>query len=328
MRPVWKKVFSYAIRLVGVGLFVGVIWKYDGLGALTNVQTANWWLFAAGILATAILLGIKTVRWWYMLDRLNFPNRFWRSFLQYFAAYFVGVITPGRIGDFVKISYLKREGFPTARSVTVSILDRFLDMVFMGGCAALVTLYLAQLTELPFLPIAFVGAAAIAIIAFVILLFTNMAYVRSAFRWLLSRLIGQGNTTLLGRGVDDAIAVLFEYSISNYVWMIIFTGAAWLLHFFIIYIFSLSIGLNLDFIHVMVFNVASTAVVIFLPITYAGVGTRDITLIWLFALAKYSSDQAILFSTVILTMYLLISCVSFIAWCLQPMRSVTVLGET
>ena len=67
-----------------------------------------------------------------MLRQQNIQYSIIHSFLIYFSSIYVGFITPGRIGEFVKVLYLKSErGIGISRGFSSVLVDRLFDLYLL-----------------------------------------------------------------------------------------------------------------------------------------------------------------------------------------------------
>ena len=53
------------------------------------------------------------------------------SFLMYCSGLYLGVVTPGRMGEIAKALYLKKDGYSMGKSLVGAVLDRLADFIFL-----------------------------------------------------------------------------------------------------------------------------------------------------------------------------------------------------
>ena len=97
------------------------------------------------------------------------------------------------------------------------------------------------------------------------------------------------------------------------------------MYFTLMYLLSQLLEINISFLAVVACVSISLAVSL-LPISIAGLGTRDITLVALFSTLGLSSEAAIAFSTLLLLLYFVNSLICFPAWLVHPLRMRTHTG--
>jgi SAM-dependent methyltransferase/uncharacterized membrane protein YbhN (UPF0104 family) len=131
-------VASFALALVGAA--VAGAWLYwtrgsEAFGVLGRVRLGH----AALLLAiTALFVGVRFVRWQYLLRRVEVgvPTR---ESLRVYLASLAGTATPGYVGEAVRCAFLKRRcGSPLSRTLLCLVVERLLDVMTLGLIGALV----------------------------------------------------------------------------------------------------------------------------------------------------------------------------------------------
>ncbi len=96
-------------------------------------------------------------------------------------------------------------------------------------------------------------------------------------------------------------------------YFIVYLIIGWLLYFCSRYVVARAMGLNLSFLDIAIVSVLS-AVVSILPISVAGIGTREATIIFVFSLFGINKEAAVLFSLLIFTINILSVAFGFIPY--------------
>lgn len=137
----WLRWVGYvALHAIGLVLLAWILTRID-LGDLgQTLRRFGPWPFAAGL---GLLVGVylcKSLRWMLICRALGARLRFFDALCYYIVAVFLSVVTPGRIGDFAKVIFLKRAGLLSGRaSLLAALADRVWDLLVVG-CAAVVSL--------------------------------------------------------------------------------------------------------------------------------------------------------------------------------------------
>ena len=131
-----KKYLPIVIGLVllGVVLFV----KKDNLAsAWLLLKQANLTLCFVCLLTFIAMVYLKGIRWSYLLKMQGQNYPVWYCFLIYMGSLFWGNVTPGRVGDFVKIFYLQEDlKMPVGQAMPSVLVDRVFDLyilLILGG---------------------------------------------------------------------------------------------------------------------------------------------------------------------------------------------------
>jgi len=236
------------------------------------------------------------------------------STIMYAAALYIGAITPGRIGDFIKVFYLKGDKHPFGKSFATVLLDRLFDLLslfFLGYAGMLLFITLFE-RAINILSCIFVGMVLL-IIFFIYKKDFSMVilkYISSHF--IPERYIESANAVFLD--VCNGIKTLNANQLALATFITFF---AWVIYFIMMYLFALSLGINIPFLYLAT-CVSISAVITLIPISISGIGTRDATLIVLFSYLGLSKESAIAFSMMILFMYAVNGFIGLIAWLKKP----------
>ena len=127
-----NKKFLDISRYIGLFILLYIFFKID-LNELKNEITG------INILPLLIAMGlniphlfIKSFRWNYLLRQQNICFTYWETFLPYMSSLYVGFITPGRVGEFIKAFYLKTyKGISLSRGFSSVLIDRLFDLYLL-----------------------------------------------------------------------------------------------------------------------------------------------------------------------------------------------------
>jgi len=136
--PAMKQRWTRWWRLLGPCLLVVVLWRI-GLGKWWAVVTRAdiAWFAAACSMALPLALA-KGWRWRQLLRAQGLELSLHESTGLYAAGMLAGAVTPGKVGDFLKVPFLVSRGASVGMSVAASLLDRALDvgLVLAVGCGS------------------------------------------------------------------------------------------------------------------------------------------------------------------------------------------------
>ncbi len=150
--------------LLGLAVLLVLLAFADVAELLATVQRFEWPLLFPVVGLTLINYGIRLVKWEIFLRQVGILDLPRRDSLGIFVAGFTMVMTPGKIGEFLKAYFIKRvHGASIARAAPVVLAERLTDGL------AMVLLTLVGLASYPTLrgAILGVGAALLALVALV-----------------------------------------------------------------------------------------------------------------------------------------------------------------
>jgi len=287
-------------RLIGPAILVFILARVDAKQAMAIVQRADPTMLAAAMALLPIILAVRSHRWYLLLRDQSIVLGLLETLCVYAVGGCLGIVTPGRLGELLRVAYIRRQASGVGAAFASVIIDRLLDVavLMVVGIAALYPLLRFESLVLR----ALVVVGALAAILGVILsiarpwLFTqvrNLAQAARARR-LGERIAAEGRDfmTALGRLRPRTWAIAAFESL-----------AGWILSWWGIYLLAAAVDLAIPF-RAIAGASALAAMLTMLPISVLGLGTRDATLIMFLGSAGVSEAEALALSALTLV-YLL-----------------------
>ncbi|MDC0383533.1 flippase-like domain-containing protein [Candidatus Marinimicrobia bacterium] len=277
-------------RFIGIIIFLYILTLVD-FNELRNVwqnHISLKYLLKSLFLIPLVIL-IKSYRWSLILGSQSIKLNIINAYSIYFSSLFYGSISPGGVlGEITKVLHLKNEIDLSPEKTTPSvILDRVFDL-FIILCIGVFCLSYFIMKNYFF-------SLFILILGFIIPFYL-------AFIFLIKYLKKIINKNIIFKTIFSVTALLNELKFSIFLKAVIMTiiGQA-IACIQVIYIFKI---LNLDFTISYVLAINSSIVLIsILPITIAGIGSRDSIVLYLFSLNNVKIEYAILFSSLYLFIF-------------------------
>jgi hypothetical protein len=312
-----KRLRQIVFRLIGLAILALILVKVDLGATISALAGLHWGYLLLAIAANLPMFGLKAWRWQEMLrmQGIQYP---WRdAFLAFMAGLFLGLVTPGRVGEMSKALYLKQDrDVPISVGLANVLMDRLFDLytILVLGAAGLVWFRL-----LPDWALALVVAGTLASIALpVILLNKKLAALALglARRLPVLRRYDARLTGAAGRFQEGLRPLLTPRLIVP----LLLTQAAYLIFFAQGLLLAMAVGLEIGGGYLaMCLSVAG--VITLLPISISGLGTRDAVLIAMFALLGINASHTIAFSSLyFLTFYVTGGAIGAIAWQIKPLK--------
>ena len=306
-----SEVLRLLLRLIGPVFLILIIWKIEDKAALWGaVQGADWRLL--GVAAPLILpmLHLKIVRWRGLLARRGYHYPLRRSYAAVLSSMYLGVVTPGRVGDVLRIQYVRHEiDTPYAEGLAVTIMDRFCDLYVLGAVAAVGAVHFA-----PVLPEDLVYATwlavAIALLAPLLLLAKGPA---EMFGVLLRRFAKRWHASF-----DELMGAMRALARSGLVMAIALTVAAFVVIYAHGWLISRAMGIELSYLDVAGL-LSATSLLGLMPISISGVGVRELFLALVFPALGLLPAQGVAFGLLVFLFLIAApAVVGFIAWQVAP----------
>jgi glycosyltransferase 2 family protein len=268
---VFKRHFNWflLLRLAGIALFIVVLSRTDLKALWDWIKEVDISFLLLAIFFQFIVLIVKAWRW-YILNEHGFSLPvLGRRSGEFFEGYAIGVITPGRVGELMKAGHAgSRKGILGAGLRVIA--ERGMDLsifIAIGGIAISQDILPGVKPIWGWLTLA-VGLAGM---AFSLLILLSPGLVRLAEKLMkLIRVLGKDKSLdFEHRPWKNAAGFFFWSLVSN------------LSYFACCYFLATGVGMNLGIIPVSG-GVAAAGVLNTIPITIMGLGTREVTFLYVF----------------------------------------------
>ncbi len=250
------------LLIVTLAVFVFLFSRMDFAKATAILGQADLRLVAAAFCLSLTFPWLCAIRWNLIVRRLGTDLGWWNSFILVMAAWPLGTITPAKSGDLIKIVFLK-DILSYSRTTGVILAERVMDVVALGLFGLVGSMVYGFPTA---------GLVAGAILAGVLLFFL------AASSSLVNRVPAKWRGMMLE--VLEASRRLYR-SAGTLGIILIMTLLNWFLTFLQTWICYRALRAEVPLLYV----VAALPIAIFvglIPITLAGMGTRDSAIILLF----------------------------------------------
>jgi glycosyltransferase 2 family protein len=275
------KLIFQSLRLLGIVLFVVILFRVDLKAIGKTMLDSDAWLLAVAVVFQLLVLLSKGIRWHLMNSRGNSRAEWKLSLGRFYESYAVGVVTPARMGELLKAGHEKGKNNIIGSALRV-LAERGLDIgIFLS---------LAGLSVASGYYTGFSGAFGLWVVAgaLLIILLSVLMLVSRHFITLLNKVLnylpGKFKTVVLEPKRYPAPLTLQIFLLS------IFSNLS---YFISCYYLGLAAGLEANFIWISG-AVAVSGLLNMLPVTIMGLGTRE--LIFLYVFQTFDQDVALAFS--------------------------------
>ncbi len=292
------------LNLIGLVLLVALIifFKIDLRQTWTYLWHARLSEVALAVLFFIPFLATKAWRWQVILRDLNVSLPFDEALRLYALGLGAGMVTPGQVGDAVKVAYFHDRGL--GRPLLSVLLDRLWDVLVLILLAGSGAFLFWQPFEGEWLALAVVALGSLALL--------GVTASPRAQQWLLALWIrmrgADGNRTGF-----EPVRLSFNQITRQFALTLLATAIV----YFRLYLLAVALDVHLDVIpFVAMMSLAS--VVALLPVSISGVGTRDATLLLIAPLVGIVPEQALGISALILFLSIINGLVGYVVWMLRP----------
>jgi uncharacterized protein (TIRG00374 family) len=281
-----ERKFWQITKLVISILVLTILIRYVGLQEIIHVMSSFnpiYLLILFLLHLCALTLGAVNIQ--LLLRSIKKDISFGEMFKKYLSSSVMGDFTPGRVGDFSLIFFLKKKDIQPGTSVAILLVDKILTVT---------TLLLISIAGV-FL---FVGKEAAITILSLFLLGIVLAWfflVAEAGRNLIRRLLPQQINEKL-KGFSKTLILLMNkkrYMIYN----ILVTVIKWSVQYLVFYVTASAFGEHLPLLSILLF--ATVMLISYIPITFGGFGLRETAAVFFF---KFIGSKPELIISVFLVM--------------------------
>ncbi len=306
------RLLRVALRALGPALLVVVFLKIKDPAALGRVLASASLVPLGAVLALNFAsVEFKVLRWLALLGTrgIRYPLR--RARAAYYASMYVGMLTPGRIGDALRAQYLRADvDAPYAEGLATIVMDRVCDLYVLAVFVAFgVVRYGAalggELGRVLWWSLALVVAGPLVLLVpgvaerFASLAFRAFAFDQSAsFEQFLAAMRANA-----GRSLLITVPLTFLAFLVNYL-----QG----------YLLARALHLDMPFADAVCL-LAIASLLGLLPVSISGLGVREALFVQIFPFLGHSAEAGLGFGLLVFAaMYLALVACGFVAYQLSP----------
>ena len=299
------KITKY-LGLVGIILFVYIISKVNLNHVINILSSANPFFIILSVLMLFFAIILRSLRWKIIIKATGFDIPLKDCSLIWLKGYFLGGVTPGRVGDLFRAKFLSDKfKIPLGKSVLTAVIDRLLDILVIFGLSVSGILMISQLFGIELFSLHYL---------FILLVISGLCLYILISRKLSAKILGPLFNLFVPPKFKEKTKINFDefykglellkerkqhlfasISVGILCWLVVGVGG---------YLIALSLGLNISYWYLLV-SLAISSLVALLPISISGLGTREATFIFLFSIINIVPEEAVSFSLLILAWNLL-----------------------
>lgn len=285
------------IKIIGLIIFISILsYKINFKEFYHLINNLNPLYLLSASLLMLIPAFIKVVRWHYVLKKMGINCRFFRVYKIFYLSVILGYITPAYVGEAVgMLTYLKSDNHNIGSSLTSIVIDRLNDIIIL-----LIMTIIGIVFFLPIFKIKSLIVATIFLLVIVFILFgIKIKSLKKLLKKLFFILVPKKFQEKLKKYLKNISTGLDNLTIKNILIIIILSLLAYFFLFLFLYVLALIMGITQIPTLALLSIYAITRFVMMIPITIAGFGTREISIITLFSLFSVSSEVAVVYSLLI-----------------------------
>ena len=308
--------------VIGIAIFIFILSQVDIPSLLAVFASIDPFLLALALLVNAVAIVMKSCKWQIIVNTINKTFSLPAAIRAFLIGFSFSVLTPAKLGDFIRAYYVKDESCTTGMALSTVVTDRLIDIVMLVLIAAAGIFLFSVFYHIEILS-AFIVLLIAAGIACGIAVIANKSLLSRILRPFFNLFIPAKYKEKVSQYYHDFYDGLFAFCRHRKAFALALSVAllSWLPPFVYGYLLAQSIGIPLPLSDVAVV-IPIISLLDLLPISVAGIGTRDAALIFLFGLQGVSAESAVAFSILYLFLsYWLVALVGAAFWIRNPVRT-------
>jgi uncharacterized protein (TIRG00374 family) len=307
---------TFIIRIIGVGIFVYVLHLMDWRQIISSAKELSLPLLVVAFVLNIPLLQLKSFRWKELLNMQGRQLSGRDALLYYLSSVYLGIITPGRLGEFAKVYFLKKANVSTmSHGISSVLIDRFHDLYLLLLLGTWGLIAAAAQCRVSFIA-GWGGLFLLLCLLPLVLLFKGN---KRGSEKLLDKMTNTRISSLIAIDMDECRQG-FKELMNFRLWK---TFGITIIAFFILYLqyylIMLAVRIPITYWD-MVPVMALAELVSLIPITIAGLGTREATMLYLLIPKGIGMETILLFSIgVLIVSFVGGAFVCAIAWWKMPL---------
>lgn len=276
VRNIFHKLKKF-LPIIGIFLFLLLLYRLNIVTIIETILSIPPIFILCALPLTIPRVICRNYAWKLIQEEQQIVIPFWASLKIFLIGYFYGSITPGYIGQLMRVPYMKEiTNEPYGKLFVNSVIETIVHtmslyvMIFFG--AIIVTGIFPELLLLIIIWLI--------IFSTILIIFINRKRGEAFFHILIKYLIPHRIKPYLVRFVNSFYQdfpkvrrLLFPLLVGSITWFIIFTQE---------YFIVLALDLPIPYLYfILLFPVANA--VGFIPITFAGLGTRELVAVLIFS---------------------------------------------
>ncbi len=301
-------------QLIGILIFVIILWKLDLKIVFSLIADSQPFLLILSLILVVPFVVFKALRWKYLLKMQKFDYDIRNCTLAYLSSMYLGLVTPGRIGDFAKVLYLKKDGdIPISKGLSSVVVDRLFDLLILLSMASTGVIALALTWNILLIILFFMM-----LFVLILFIFTNEFAGKTIMNILYKIILPKKSRESAGIRFSAFYESVNQLKNIKIVYPLILSVLSYAFFYAQCYFIARSLSIPISILNVA-FCISTANLISLLPISISGIGTRDATLISIFSILNLSKESALAFSIMFLFISNISTClIGAVAWFKKP----------
>jgi len=303
------------LKAIGLILISFILTRVDISKIISIMLLADFGLLSLAFLLVVGAFIIKIIRWNSLLTVIGSKFTLQKVSIMALGAYAIGLLTPAKAGDFLRAFWAsKKSKKPIGQSIATVFLDRIFDLaaLVLFGFLGVIAVF-NSLSGNPLLLAIIAGS--LLLIGIAILLSMQEFFVKFLVEKFIAVMVPKKFSEKTKGFLSDFYFAIKKCK-KSYAYCALLTFASWILLLASDFLIARSIGVNVSPSFILIV-MPLVFVVELIPISVAGIGTREATVAFLFSIAGFALEQALAFSFMLFIFNTIFTLAGLLAFTLQ-----------
>lgn len=286
----WKKLSP----LIGIGILAAVLYFIDLKELGTILKSTNLAWFSLAVIVSLSVKLVMNNRWRAIMQSIGVKIPYLTSLAMLVKGITLGTLTPGKVGDLYRAKYLRdRTGISIGEGFSTVVLDRLLDLLCLVSLGGICSFFMMNLYIIGF-PLWIFGLLGVFGLLGTFIFFKE-SWITFFLRPIFNFFVPENQKEKLGLHFRQFYDGLNKIPLKTIGLAIGYTLLIWFINFLVIYILARALNIEITFIFVMLVYPIITLLNL-IPVSVFGLGTNQITSIYLLGLEGVSPEAAVALS--------------------------------
>lgn len=306
------------LPIIGIVLFIYIISRVDVGKVADGFSRINFFWFGITLLILASQHLMKGIRWKLIIQAYNVDFPLLSLIRGWLIGFSLSLITPGKVGDFARAYYLKPK-METGKSLTTVMADRVIDIFVLFVMAIIgISFFVINYVNNDLLLFGTYGLFAVFVAG--IILFSRKIWatkiLRPFYRFAPKKYAER--LTKVYHDFYSGLEILLKKK-KRIILVGIITVLMWLTSVFAGYTLAKAMGLDISYFFLLMVT-PIVMIILALPISFSGIGTRDALLIFFFSYVGITAEATLSYTIMNLVVDYIFGIFGFLLFFRHPIK--------
>lgn len=287
-----RKILNIIRFFVGFFILFILFYRIGFKKIIITFKEINLFLLFISVIIYLIFFLIGSLNLKILVDSLTKRINFLKLTKYYFLSWSIGLLAPGKIGDFSLVYFLKKENIPLGRGIVIPLIDK------------LVTIIVLSILSIVGFFVFFTGMDALKLMVLLLIGFLVIVFfITDLGRTLIKKYILR-KYSIKFKGFSKTFFYFLKKKKRILFLNFLLTITRVIITSMIYFVLFISLGQKINLIYIILINAIGTIIAL-IPITISGLGIREVTAVFLY-------NQIGVLNEITVTVYLTVTIFNYI----------------